>query len=151
MKDFDLSNIKNEKVKDRFLLYPSNIRIKLLYIRQLILDIADQNEEISSIEETVKWGEPSYLASNKVGSTIRIDWKKSSPEYYFLYFNCKTSIIAIIKNLYGDLFKYSGNRAIMFHIQEKLPLEELSEAIKIGLLYKKYKKQINDLYILKQP
>ena len=42
---------------------------KLLYLRNLIVETAREMEAIAALEETLKWGEPSFLV--KKGSTIR--------------------------------------------------------------------------------
>jgi hypothetical protein len=72
------NKIKNPEVAAVFNSYPQNIRTKLMFLRQLILETAASTEGVGELEETLKWGEPSYLTSKtKSGSTIRIDRKKS--------------------------------------------------------------------------
>ena len=85
------------------------------------------------LEETLKWGEPSYLT--KGGGTIRMDWKKSKPDQYAMYFNCKTKLVYTFKELYKDEFKYEGNRAIVFHKNDKIPINELKHCILLSLTY----------------
>lgn len=87
----------------------------------------------SEIEETLKWGEPSYLTKN--GSTIRIGWKKKNPEQYAMYFHCKTKLVDTFKELYRNNFKFEGNRAIIFGINEKIATEELKHCILMSLNY----------------
>lgn len=37
------------------------------------------------LEETLKWGEPAYIANGTIGgTTIRIDWKEKTLIYLFL-------------------------------------------------------------------
>jgi len=67
----------NPKVEIKFEAYPKEVRNKLEYLRKLIIETATEIETIEEIEETLKWGEPSYLV--KKGSTIRIDWKAKTP------------------------------------------------------------------------
>ena len=67
--------LENPKVSQVFEKHPEPIRKKLLFLRQLILETASDTEGIEQLEETLKWGEPSYLT--KKGSTIRINSKKS--------------------------------------------------------------------------
>jgi hypothetical protein len=123
-------------VKKTFETYPDNIAILLNNLRDLIFTVAMQ-DGILDIKETLKWGEPSY--TSKIGSTIRLEWKTKYPDQYCLYFNCKTSLIETFKEIYGDTFKYEGNRAIVFKLDEKLPLTELSHCISMSLRYKKFK------------
>jgi len=127
-------NIKqNPKVKTKFDAYPKYIVDKINHLRDLILETAAEIESIEEIEETLKWGEPSYIA--KKGSTIRMDWKAKSPNQYALYFNCNTSLVETFKTVYGNLFKYEKNRAILFDLNEKVPKKEVKECIEMALKY----------------
>ncbi len=126
----------NVMVKQKFESYPPRINKLLHQIRELILTVAEQ-EGITSIEETLKWGEPSYVSN--IGSTIRVDWKEKSPEQYGIYFNCKTTLVETFKEIYGDTFKYEGNRAIILSVEGILPIKELSHCISMSLRYKKIK------------
>lgn len=125
--------IKNPKVAEIFNEYPEPMRTKLLFLRQLILDTASETEEVDKLEETLKWGEPSYLA--KTGSTIRIDWKESNIKQYAMYFHCKTKLADTFKKLYQDTFKFEGNRAILFDELEEIPTKELKHCIALALTY----------------
>ncbi|MCP3679117.1 MAG: DUF1801 domain-containing protein [Gammaproteobacteria bacterium] len=74
---------QNRAVEEKFFSYPENIRKRLIFIRQLIFKTAANIKEVGEIEETLKWGEPSYITSQtRSGSTIRIDWKKAKPNQY---------------------------------------------------------------------
>lgn len=112
--------------------YPPLVQEKILGLRMLILEAASELN-ISSIEETLKWGEPSYLVKN--GSTIRMDWKAKSPQQYALYFNCSTSLVETFRMLYGDLFRYEKNRALVFNLESVLPKQELKACLKMALQY----------------
>ena len=123
----------NSKVKEVFRNYPDSIRIKIENLRKLIIETANEIEQVSSIEETLKWGEPSYLV--KKGSTLRIDWKKNTPDQYAMYFNCSSKLIPTFKVVYKDTFKFEGNRAIVFGLDAIIPEIELKNCIKAGLTY----------------
>jgi len=123
-------------VKQKFEAYPENISILLRHVRDLIITVAEQ-DGVSDLTETLKWGEPSYVS--KVGSTIRFDWKDKYPDQYCIYFNCKTSLIETFKEVYGDTFTYEGNRAIVFQIDQSIPFKELAHCISMSLRYKKIK------------
>jgi len=128
-----MDKIENSEVAEVFNNYPEHIGKKLLKLRQLVLDTASETEEVSLLEETLKWGEPSYLA--KSGSTIRIDWKKSNPEQYAMYFHCKTKLVDTFKELYRDKLKFDGNRAVVFNINDRIPVNELKHCILLSLTY----------------
>ncbi len=133
--------IQNPKVETVFNNYPALIRPKLALLRQLIIDTASEMPDIKELEETLKWGEPSYLA--KKGSTIRIDWKSSKPDQYAMYFKCTSKLVPTFKTLYSDTFTFEKNRAIVFKINEPIPVPQLSHCISLALSYHTWKKQTN--------
>jgi hypothetical protein len=50
--------------------YPKPVKAKLLALRRLILDTAKATQGVGELEETLKWGQPSYLTTeSKSGST----------------------------------------------------------------------------------
>jgi hypothetical protein len=126
----------NADVKEKFSSYPADIATVLHQIRDLILSVANQ-EGIDELEETLKWGEPSYITT--MGSTIRFDYKVKNPGQVWVYFNCKTTLIETFKEVYRDTFHYSGNRAIILEIDQNLPMKELSHCLSMALRYKKIK------------
>ncbi len=132
-----VGKIENLAVADVFDKYPPRMRKKLLYLRRLILETASEIESVGAIEETLKWGEPSYIA--KRGSTIRVAWNKSSPDQYAMYFHCKTRLVDTFKELYRDSFKFIGNRAIVFSDDDVIPVNELKHCIALSLTYHQIK------------
>ncbi len=132
-----VSTIHNPAVAAVFEQYPEPMRTRLLFLRRLVLDAATETEGVDAVEETLRWGEPSYIA--KSGSAVRMDWKATAPRQYAMYFNCKTALVDTFKALYGDLFKYEGNRAIVFDENEEIPIDELKHCIALSLTYRKRK------------
>ncbi|MCF8259874.1 MAG: DUF1801 domain-containing protein [Melioribacteraceae bacterium] len=130
---------KDPEVERKFNNYPQKVRIKLNVLRELILETAGKIETINEIEETLKWGEPSYLV--KKGSTIRIDWKEKTPDFYSLYFKCTGKLVPTFKELYGELFIFENNRAIRFELDAEVPQKELKECIEMALRYHLIKNQ----------
>ena len=129
--------IHNPAVAEVFNNYPPEMRKKLLFLRNLILNTAAELPDVGKVEETLKWGEPSYIA--KQGSTIRMDWKPRDPEHYALYFNCKTTLVETFEALYGYLFHYEGSRAIVFTRMELIPVAQLKHCIGLSLQYHRLK------------
>lgn len=124
------------EIKKIFDNYPDPIRKKLLLLREWIFEVAESNTEIGHINETLKWGEPSYLTSNpKSGTSIRIGWKKNIPEKYMMFVNCKTSLIANFAAQFGDILEYQGNRAIIFDIKIDLNPLIIKDCIFQALTY----------------
>jgi hypothetical protein len=107
--------------------------MKMMHLRQLILDTAAATEGVGELEETLRWGEPSYLTTkSKSGSIIRINSK--APDHYAVYFHCQTDLIERFKKLYPE-FQYDGNRSITFDGQEDVPEGELYHCISLALTY----------------
>lgn len=132
-----MTEIENSQVSAIFDRYPQDIQEKLLHLRSLIFEAADEIENLGSIEETTKWGEPSYIS--KHGSTIRVDWKDKEPDQYSMYFHCKTKLVDTFKEIYGDVFRFEGNRAIVFLVNDVVPAEELKHCIALSLNYHRIK------------
>ncbi|RTE54320.1 DUF1801 domain-containing protein [Arenibacter aquaticus] len=129
--------ISDPKVKTVFNNYPTVVRKQLNNLRKLVLETAAEIEEVKKLEETLKWGEPSYLT--KYGSTIRMDWKEKNPDQFAIYFKCTSKLVPTFKTIYGDKFNFEGNRAIVFKLQDKIPEAELKHCISLALTYHKVK------------
>ena len=54
----------NPKVEEKFNTYPKKVKVKMLALRKLVLETAKEIDGLTEIEETLKWGEPSYLVKN---------------------------------------------------------------------------------------
>lgn len=133
--------INNPEVSAVFKSYPQSIRKKLMFLRQLILETAASTEGVGVIEETLKWGEPSYLTpKTKSGSTIRIDWKKSQEQQYAIYFKCTANLVVSFRERYPKKFRFGGNRSIVFNIDDEIPVRELKSCIALALTYHLNKK-----------
>jgi len=110
------------QIMDKFNGYPEDVRGVLLEIRSLILETIS-SKNLGTLEETLKWGEPSYLVKN--GSAVRFDWKPKYPESYFMFFNCKTKLVDTFKELYSQSLRFEGNRAIVLNLDEPIPYTQL--------------------------
>lgn len=132
---------KNPEVDAKFAAYPTEVRPKLHLLRKLIIEVATEIPSINEIEETLKWGEPSYLV--KKGSTIRIDWKSKTPDQYAMYFKCTSKLVPTFKTVFGDLFNYEKDRAIVFGLNDPIPEAALKECIRLALTYHNVKHQPN--------
>jgi hypothetical protein len=116
--------------------YPSTIKPELMNLRRLILETAAATAGVGHLEETLKWGQPSYLtAQSKSGSTIRIDGIKTDPFGYAMFLNCKTSLVETFRELYPTKLSFGGNRSILFRAGEALPEPELRHCIALALTY----------------
>jgi len=116
--------------------YPRPIKAKLLALRRLIFDTAKATKGVGRLEETLKWGQPSYLTpETKSGSTIRIDRVKSTADQYAVYFHCQTDLVATFRELYPEEFSYAGNRSIVLNAGDRIPEPALRHCLALALTY----------------
>ena len=115
--------------------YPKPVQAKLLALRRLIFDTAKETKGVGALEETLKWGQPSYLTpETKSGSTIRIDQVKLDASQVAVYFHCQTKLVETFRELYPEL-RYGGNRSILLNAGEKLPEAALRHCVALALTY----------------
>ncbi len=127
----------NPETTEVFENYPDSVRSQMEQLRELVLEAASEVDGLENLEETLKWGEPSYLT--KHGSTVRMDWKEKKPNQYAMYFKCTSKLVPTFKELYQDTFTFEGDRAIVFNLDEKILKNELKHCIKLALTYHKVK------------
>lgn len=103
----------NYEVEQTFNAYSSTIKQQLLFIRDLIFDIASNTTNVGTISETLKWENPSYITSKpKSGTTIRLSSVRTNSNEFAISIHCQTTLIAEFKEKYPEL-KYDGNRSII--------------------------------------
>src|SRR5450432_3036971 len=118
-----------------FSTYPKPLQSRLMALRRLILDTAKATKGVGALEETLKWGQPSYLTpETKSGSTIRIDQVKAEPGQYAVYFHCQTNLVETFRELYPEL-SYGGNRCIFLNAEDKAPEAALRHCVALALTY----------------
>ena len=110
------------------------------HLRELVIETAEETDGVNVLEETLKWGEPSFVTKN--GSTLRMDWKEKTPDQYAMYFQCKSRLVDTFRLVFGHKFQYEGKRAIVFQVNQKISELELKKCIKASLIYHKVKDQI---------
>lgn len=127
----------NPKTSEVFEKYPDSVQAQMHRLRELGLSAASEIKGLEELEETLKWGEPSYLS--KHGSTVRMDWKQKTPDQFAVYFKCTSKLVPTFKELYKDTFTFEGDRAIVFKLDDKIPETELKHCISLALTYHKVK------------
>jgi Domain of unknown function (DU1801) len=136
------ADFSDSAVEAVFSAYPKPIRTKLLALRRLILDTAKATSGVGALQETLKWGQPSYLTSeSKSGSTIRIDRVKSAANQYAVYFHCQTDLVETFRRLYPSELSYAGNRCILLDAGAKLPEPALRHCVALALTYHRNKRK----------
>lgn len=115
---------------------PAALSEKLLRLRGLILDIASADPDIGPLEETLKWGQPAFLTSaSGSGTTVRIHRHKQSTETYALYVHCQTDLIERYQQLYRETLTFDGKRAVVFDVNDELPVDAVRHCITMALTY----------------
>ncbi len=133
---------ETESVSAVFDGYQGKTRQKLLALRNLIFRTAAQTPGVGELQETLKWGQPSYLTpATKSGSTIRIDAIKGDPDHVAVYFHCQTNLVSTFRDMYGDRLSFEGNRALILDTRSKLPEKELRHCLAHALTYHLAKKK----------
>lgn len=127
---------QSEDVQAIFSAYPETVRESMLCLRELVFEAARDTDGVGKIEETLKWGEPSYLTSQpKSGSTIRIGWHSDKPDYCSVFFHCQTDLIATCRELYDQHFGFEGNRRLSYRADSPPPDEVLKHCLALALTY----------------
>ena len=130
------ANTSDPAVDAVFGAYPKPLKTKLLALRRLIFDTARTTKGVGALEETLKWGQPSYLTpETKSGSTIRIDQVKSAANRYAVYFHCQTDLVETFRELYPTEFSYGGNRSILLNAEDAVPEQALRHCVALALTY----------------
>ena len=114
---------------------PAPIGKRLLQVRELIFAAAAAHDDVGSLTETLKWGEPAYLTDETgSGSTIRLGRLKGSEQAAIL-FNCRTTQIDAFRERFPDRFEYRQTRALLLPVTGKLPKQELGVCLSLALTY----------------
>ncbi|WOF73645.1 DUF1801 domain-containing protein [Parvibaculaceae bacterium PLY_AMNH_Bact1] len=133
---------EGDGVADVFGSYEGKAKQKLLALRGLIFRTASQTPGVGELQETLKWGQPSYLTpETKSGSTIRIDAIKDDPDHVAIYFHCQTNLVPTFRDMYGDKLTFEGNRALVLDVRKKLPEKEVRHCLASALTYHLAKKK----------
>lgn len=132
---------EDSSVERAFDALPDTARDGLLALRKLIFEAAANNETVGRIEETLKWGQPSYLTPETgSGSTIRLGVPKSPEHDYALFVHCQTDLTAQFETNYPGEFDFEGTRALLFRADKPLQDEALRHCIGMALTYHQRKR-----------
>jgi hypothetical protein len=127
-----MKRFSDPNVAQLFKTYPPALRDKLMALRELVFDMACRTPGVGTLTETLKWGQPSYLAEETgSGSTVRIDRLKAG-NGYAIYFHCQSGLVGQFRALYPDTFRYQGERA---GLDDRVPTSELGHCIALALTH----------------
>ena len=119
--------------------YPAALRERLMQLRALIQETAATTEGVGPLEETLKWGEVSYLTTESgSGTTVRIGRDKRSGRPT-IFVNCQTDLVSRYRTLYPDAFGYDGDRGVV--VGDAPDEAALRHVIALALTYHKAKRR----------
>jgi hypothetical protein len=136
-RSFQLDAIDNPAVTATYAAYPPALRERLLELRALVLEVAEATPGVGRIEETLKWGQPSFLTPETgSGTTVRIDAHPAGGVALFVH--CQTNLAATWRQHYPGL-AYEGERAVVLRDG---PVDEdaLRHCVALALTYHQRKK-----------
>ncbi|WP_422372831.1 DUF1801 domain-containing protein [Hoeflea sp.] len=108
--------------------------------KELIHEVAARTPGVGPLEESLKWGEPSFTpAKRNVGSSVRIAPRANGD--LALMFICHTNLVEEFRALYPAALTFEGNRAIVVEAGKPVDAEALSHCIALALTYKLRKRQ----------
>jgi hypothetical protein len=138
---------KSKDVATVFEGYTGKMRSRLMHLRSLIFKLASQTAGVGPLEETLKWGSPSYLTTaTKSGTTLRIDSIASQHGKYALAVHCQTNLVNTFRQIYGDEFTYDKTRGLILDVNEEIPEKEVCRFIVMALTYHLNKKQAGETW-----
>jgi hypothetical protein len=124
--------------RDAFAAFPQPARTTLMAVRAMIFDIAatlpaDQN--VGRIEESTKWGQPSYATPDTKSATpIRLGLSKAGDPAIFTH--CQSTVMGDFRDLAAPNLKFDGNRAVFLPIGHPPKLDEFAPLIRAALTYR---------------
>lgn len=131
-----MHRLSDPAVKAAFAAYPQQIRLPLEELRGMILETAAAIPGIGPIEESLKWGQPSYAPIKPgLGTAVRIGPVPDTREDYALYVHCQTTLVETFRNLYRDRLRFMGSRAMVFTAGEIPPAAPVKHFIALALTY----------------
>ncbi|WP_299419338.1 DUF1801 domain-containing protein [uncultured Shimia sp.] len=125
-------------IEQYFTTVPEGARDQLESLRDIIRAAAEATDT-APLEESLKWGQPSFAPSKRMGTPIRLSWSHKSPERAEMLVHCQTTLVDAWRHRFGDLFDYDGTRAVHIDLAAHLPEEALHIMAVMALTYHKTK------------
>ncbi|KPA21925.1 hypothetical protein shim_18100 [Shimia sp. SK013] len=105
-------------------------------LRDLICDTAAETGALP-IEESLKWGQPSFAPPKRDGTPIRLGWSADAPDRIAMLVHCQTTVVEAWRERFGDAFTYDGSRALFVPLDAPLDTDALRHAIALALTYRR--------------
>jgi hypothetical protein len=120
--------------QDAFAAFPPRSRNTLMAVRTMIFEIA-ATLPVGRIEETTKWGQPSYATPDTKSATpIRLGLSKAGGLAIFTH--CQSTVMGDFRALAPPELKFDGNRTVYLPNHSSPALDELAPLIRAALTYR---------------
>ena len=130
-----MASIKNPEIKSIFAAYPKQARKPMKLLRDWIHEVASEHD--MSVEEAIKWGEPSYRSDH--GSPVRLGVRSDNELLCCIFFNCQTSLVETFRELYADELTFDGKRALTLKADSEFPEDTVKHCLEMALKYHQLK------------
>jgi hypothetical protein len=67
---------------------------------------------------------------------------KKQADAYGVYFHCQTTLVDTFREIHRDVFRFDGNRCIVFSTNDVVSIDALSDCIALALTYQLRKRAI---------
>ena len=129
-----MTKFTSATARDAFDAFPQPARDTLLSLRTMIYDIA-ATLPVGKIEESTKWGQPSYATPDtKAATPIRLGLSKSGEPSIFTH--CQSTVMGDFRTLAPPTLRFDGNRAVHLPVDDAAVLDELVPLIRAALTYR---------------
>ncbi len=130
-----MAAISNPQIKSIFAGYPQQLRKPMKQLHDWIHEVAAEHD--LSVEESIKWGEPSYRSEH--GSPVRLGVRTDNEPLCCVYFNCQTSLVETFQELYSDELIFDGKRALTLKADTEFPADTVKHCLELALKYHQLK------------
>jgi hypothetical protein len=121
-------------VKSALARFPDGLRETALSLVQLVKDTAAGLPVVGPLQDSLKWGEPSFAPKRKnVGSSVRIAARRDGK--IAMNFICHTGLVDRFREIYAGRLEFEGNRTIVVDPSKPLPRAELQHCMGMALTY----------------
>ena len=116
--------------------YSPAVKEMLHKLRDLILSIAQDVNDVGSISQELRWNQFSFLTlASGSGSTIRIDGRRDDAAKVAIYFHCQSGLVDQFKEHYNGVLIFEGKRAIIIDVRKDFREAEIRHCILLALTH----------------
>jgi hypothetical protein len=114
--------------------FPDAMRETARSLAELINNTAAGLPAVGELEDSLKWGEPSFAPKRKnIGSSVRIAARRDGR--IAMNFICHTGLVERFREIYAGRLEFEGNRTVVVDPGKPLQRAELGHCIAMALTY----------------